>query len=62
MMPNALIGRYSRLRKTTMGRNVVLPESSVIGYNLEEDRAKGDTVTEGGAVMAPTGPEQVLAG
>jgi glucose-1-phosphate adenylyltransferase len=58
VMANADIGRYSRLRRTIVGPNVTLPESSVIGYNLEEDRAKGYTVTESGVVVVPPARER----
>jgi glucose-1-phosphate adenylyltransferase len=58
VMANAEIGRYSRLRRTIVGPNVTLPESSVIGYNLDEDRAKGYTVTESGVVVVPPATER----
>jgi glucose-1-phosphate adenylyltransferase len=59
VMANADVGRYSRLRKAIVGPNVVLPESTVIGYNLEDDRGKGYTITESGVVVVPAGPEQI---
>jgi glucose-1-phosphate adenylyltransferase len=51
IMHNAEIGRYSRIRRGIIGPNVKIPESSVIGYNLNEDRAKGYTVTDSGIVV-----------
>jgi glucose-1-phosphate adenylyltransferase len=50
-MQNAEIGRYSRIRRAIIGPNVKIPESSVIGYDLEEDRAKGYTISESGIVV-----------
>jgi len=51
LMPNAEIGRWSRLRRAIVGTGVRVPESSAIGFDLEADRAKGYTVTEGGVVV-----------
>ena len=51
LMPNVEIGRYSRIQKTIIDSNVNVPESSAIGFNLEEDRLKGYHVTEGGIVV-----------
>ncbi|MGE5645184.1 MAG: glucose-1-phosphate adenylyltransferase [Acidobacteriota bacterium] len=51
VMHNTEIGRYSRIRRAIIGPNLRIPESSVIGYDLEEDRAKGYTVTDSGIVV-----------
>ncbi len=51
VMHNAEIGRYSRIRRAIIGPNVKVPESSMIGYDLSEDRAKGYTVTDSGIVV-----------
>ena len=51
LMPGAEIGRYSRLRRTIVNTGVKLAEASTIGFDLEADRAKGFTVTEGGVVV-----------
>lgn len=60
LLANADIGRYSRIRKTIVPSNVVLPESSVIGYDLDADRRKGYTVTDSGIVVVAPPPEQYL--
>jgi glucose-1-phosphate adenylyltransferase len=44
------IGRYSRIRRAIIDRHVTLPEHTVIGYNLDEDRQRYH-VTEGGIVV-----------
>jgi glucose-1-phosphate adenylyltransferase len=51
IMQNAEIGRYSRIRRAIIGPNVRIPESSVIGYDLQEDRAKGYTISDSGIVV-----------
>jgi glucose-1-phosphate adenylyltransferase len=51
LLPNTEIGRWSRLRRTIVNTGVKIPESSTIGFDLEADRAKGYTVTEGGVVV-----------
>jgi len=51
LMPNAQIGRYSRIRRAIIDTNVRLPESSVIGYNAEDDRRNGYHITESGIVV-----------
>ena len=51
LMPGAEIGRYSRIRRAIINTNVKIPESSVIGYDLDADRAKGNQVTDAGIVV-----------
>ena len=51
LMPGAEIGRYSRIRRAIINAGVKVPESSVIGFDLEADRAKGYTVTDAGIVV-----------
>lgn len=40
LLSHVTIGRYSRIRNTIIDRDVHLPEHTVIGFNLEEDRKK----------------------
>jgi glucose-1-phosphate adenylyltransferase len=51
LMPGAEIGRYSRIRRAIVNTGVKVPESSVIGFDLEADRAKGYHITDGGIVV-----------
>jgi glucose-1-phosphate adenylyltransferase len=51
LMPNAEIGRYSRIRRAIIDTNVKIPESSVIGFNADDDRRKGYDITESGIVV-----------
>jgi glucose-1-phosphate adenylyltransferase len=56
LMHNAEVGRYSRVRRAIIGAGVRIPESSVIGYDLQEDRAKGYHVTDAGIVVVVDPP------
>lgn len=47
------IGRYARVRKAIIDKNVKIPEGMKIGYDREEDRRHGLTVTENGIVAVP---------
>jgi glucose-1-phosphate adenylyltransferase len=51
LMPEAEIGRYSRIRRAIVNTGVKVPESSIIGYDAEADRAKGYHITETGIVV-----------
>lgn len=53
LLPYSNIGRYSRIRRAIIDSNAVIPESSVIGYDLDQDRANGYTVTSNGIVVVP---------
>lgn len=57
VMYGAEIGRYSRIRRAIIGPNVKIPESSVIGYDLNDDRANGYTVTDSGIVVVCEGED-----
>ncbi|HWB87265.1 MAG TPA: glucose-1-phosphate adenylyltransferase [Bryobacteraceae bacterium] len=56
LMPRVQIGRYSRIRRAIIGTGAEVPDSSVIGFDLEGDRQKGYQVTEAGIVVVP-GPD-----
>jgi glucose-1-phosphate adenylyltransferase len=51
LLPGAEIGRYSRIRRAIINTGAKVPESSVIGFDLDVDRANGHTVTEGGITV-----------
>ncbi|HTR36077.1 MAG TPA: glucose-1-phosphate adenylyltransferase [Bryobacteraceae bacterium] len=53
IMANSQIGRHSRIRRAIIPPNSVIPEFSVIGHDLEQDRSRGYTVTESGVVAVP---------
>jgi glucose-1-phosphate adenylyltransferase len=54
LLPGAEIGRYSRIRRAIIDAGAAVPEGSVIGHDLEADRAKGYLVTESGIVVVPS--------
>jgi glucose-1-phosphate adenylyltransferase len=51
LLPGAEIGRYSRIRRAIINSGVKVPDSSVIGFDLEADRAKGYNVTDAGITV-----------
>jgi glucose-1-phosphate adenylyltransferase len=53
LMSGVQIGRQARLHRTIVPANVRIAEGSVIGFDLEVDRAKGYTVTDSGIVVVP---------
>jgi len=54
LMPSVKIGRNSRIRRASIDTGVEIPESSVIGYDVAEDVARGYTVTDSGVVVVPS--------
>jgi glucose-1-phosphate adenylyltransferase len=56
LMPNVEIGRYSRIRRAMIDTNVKIPESSVIGFNAEDDRRNGYHVTDSNVVVVSDAP------
>ncbi|MDG2127601.1 MAG: glucose-1-phosphate adenylyltransferase [Fuerstiella sp.] len=50
-----LIGRYARVRRAIIDKNVQIPEGMRIGYDADEDRRHGLTVSENGIVAVPKG-------
>ena len=57
IFPHVDVGRHSRIRRAIIDRNIHLPEGTVIGYDLEEDRKKYH-VSDGGIVVVV--PEERL--
>ncbi len=56
VMTNATIRRHARVRKAIIDRNVDLPQGSVIGYDLDQDRRR-HTVSDAGVVVVTPGEE-----
>ena len=48
------VGRYAKIRRTIIDKEVQIPQGMEIGYNLDED-AKRFTVTGSGVVVVPKG-------
>ena len=55
ILANTTVGRYSRVRRAIIDARVEIPESSVIGFDPEEDRRNGHYVTEGGITVVSGG-------
>jgi glucose-1-phosphate adenylyltransferase len=53
LFENVTVGRNVKIRKTIIDKNVVIPDGSTIGYNLEDDLSHGYTITESGIVVVP---------
>jgi glucose-1-phosphate adenylyltransferase len=51
LFENVEIGRNVKIRKAIIDENVTIPEGTEIGYDHEEDRHEGYTVTESGIVV-----------
>lgn len=44
------IGRHAKIRRAIIDKGVHIPEGATIGYDLEQDRRRGFTLTENGVV------------
>ncbi len=49
------IGRNCQVRRAIIDKSVVLPPNTRIGYDPEEDTARGFLVTESGITVIPKG-------
>jgi glucose-1-phosphate adenylyltransferase len=56
LMDNVEVGRHARITHTIIDKNVKIPEGTVIGYNLEEDRKKYHVSPEGIVVIPRAEP------
>jgi glucose-1-phosphate adenylyltransferase len=55
LFDNVDIGRHCTVRNAIIDKNVVVPEGTSIGVHLDDDRARGFTVTPQGVVAVPKG-------
>jgi glucose-1-phosphate adenylyltransferase len=62
LLPHVRVGRHCRIRRTIIDRGVDLPEGTVVGYDRDQDLARGFTVTESGIVVVPAGEGELGAG
>ncbi len=58
------VGRYSRIRRAIIDKDVRIPAHTTIGFDIEHDRQRGFQVTEGGVVVIAKAelPEAFAAG
>jgi glucose-1-phosphate adenylyltransferase len=56
------VGRYARIRRAIIDKDVRIPPHATIGHDLEHDRRRGFTLTEQGIVVIAkaTSPEEFL--
>lgn len=55
LFDNVTVGRHCDIRNAIIDKNVHVPEWTQIGVNLDDDRARGFTVTASGVVAVPKG-------
>ena len=55
LFDDVLVGRNCVIRNAILDKNVVVPEATQIGVDLDEDRARGFTVAKSGVVAVPKG-------
>ena len=55
LLEGVTIGRHCKIKKSIIDKNVDIPPKTRIGFDAEEDRARGFTVTEGGITVVPKG-------
>ncbi len=53
LFDNVEVGRHCTIRNAIIDKNVVVPDGTEIGIDLEADRARGFTVTPRGVVAVP---------
>jgi glucose-1-phosphate adenylyltransferase len=53
LLENTSVGRYCQLQNTIVDKNVTIPPETRIGFDREEDQARGFTVTPRGVVVIP---------
>ncbi len=53
LMENVLIGRYSKITRTIIDKNVEIPPYTEIGFNKEDDLARGFYVSPNGITVVP---------
>lgn len=51
LFENVSIGRHARIRRAIIDKNITIPDGTIIGYDHDEDRRRGCTVTESGIVV-----------
>jgi glucose-1-phosphate adenylyltransferase len=55
LMDNVSVGRHAHVRNAILDKNVVVPEGARIGFDADEDRERGFTVSPGGITVVGKG-------
>jgi glucose-1-phosphate adenylyltransferase len=53
LFENVTVGRHAKIKKAIIDKGVIIPDGTHIGFDLEEDKRRGYTVTESGIVVVP---------
>jgi len=53
LFEQVVVGRHAKIKKAIIDKNVTIPDGTIIGYDHDEDRRRGYTVTESGIVVVP---------
>ena len=53
LFENVTVGRHVKIRKAIIDKNTLIMDGTKIGYDVEEDRRNGYTVTDSGIVVVP---------
>jgi glucose-1-phosphate adenylyltransferase len=56
LMADVTVGRYARVRRAILDRDVAIPSGAVIGFDPAEDRRR-HTVSDGGVVVVTAGED-----
>lgn len=51
LFENVNVGRHAKIRNAIVDKDVVIPAGAHIGYDLEQDRARGFAISENGIVV-----------
>jgi len=55
LMNGVNIGRHAIVRRAILDKNVVVPPGARVGVDIEEDRARGFTISDNGVVVVGKG-------
>ncbi|NVN91754.1 MAG: glucose-1-phosphate adenylyltransferase [Desulfuromonadales bacterium] len=53
LFENVTVGRNVKIKRAIIDKDVVIRDGWTIGYNLDDDRARGYTITDSGIVVVP---------
>ncbi|MBT1072422.1 glucose-1-phosphate adenylyltransferase [Pelotalea chapellei] len=51
LFENVSVGRHAKIKRAIIDKNIVIPDGTIIGYDHDQDRARGYDVTESGIVV-----------
>jgi glucose-1-phosphate adenylyltransferase len=54
-MEDVIVGRHAEIRNAILDKNVTVPDGARIGFDCDEDRARGFTVSDGGITVVGKG-------